>query len=78
MCTLGMFTTIGFAPPVHWSAPLSPPQGGSAGAAPDQPNKINEMSNKIKTIPRTTHIVKSPVCMLIKSIVVYRCLEGSE
>ena len=30
MCTLGTFTTIGFAPPVHWFAP----QGGSAGAAP--------------------------------------------
>ena len=35
MCTLGMFTTIGFAPPVHWSAPFSPLQGGSAGVAPE-------------------------------------------
>ena len=35
-----------------------------------QPNKINEMSNKInKTITRTTHIVKSPACMLTESSV---------
>ena len=40
MCILGMFTTIGFAPPVHWFASLSPLQGGCAGAAP-----INLMEN---------------------------------
>ena len=45
MCTLGMFTTIGFAPPVHWSAPISPPpQGGSAGAAPDDIDRIVSMN----------------------------------